>query len=235
MSFQVWGVMSSLGLQDMSEVEMSTNRVAKVRATDDLRGAIERYGFVGTMRLFRDLVLSKLICVKVRLIRHPYYFRGIRAIDFGVGFTSGVGLRIDAFGNGPHQVQFGSNVQVGDYVHIGAVESVRIGNNVLMASKVYISDHDHGTYSGDGFPVSLPTELQSEKLLLVAPVCIGNNVWLGEGVCVLKGVSIGDNSIIGAASVVNKSIPPNSIAVGIPAKVVKHFDFELNMWVPVRG
>ncbi len=219
----------------MSGMEKSANRAVKVRATDDLRGAITRYGLVGTLRLLRDLILSKLISCKVRLIRYPYYFRGVRAIDFGQGFTSGVGLRIDAFGTGPQQVSFGHHVQVGDYVHIGAVESVVVGSNVLMASKVYISDHDHGTYSGDGFPVSLPTELQSEKLLLVAPVRIGNNVWLGEGVSVLKGVTIGDNSIIGAASVVNHSIPPNSIAVGIPAKVIKQFDFDLKTWVSVRG
>ena len=219
----------------MRGIDLSTNRAVKVRATDNLKGALRRYGFLGSLRLLRDVVLTKCISVNVRLIRYPYYLRGISAIEFGKNFTSGVGLRIDAFGEGLHQVKFGGNVQVGDYVHIGAVESVEIGNNVLMASKVYISDHDHGTYSGDGFPVSLPTELQSEKLLLVAPVRIGNNVWLGEGVCVLKGVHIGDNSIIGAASVVNKSIPPNSIAVGIPAKVVKQFDFDSKTWVSVHG
>jgi len=218
----------------MSEIEVSVNRAAKVRVTEDLRGALHRYGVLGSLRLLRDIVLTKSLSLKVRLIRYPYYFRGISAIEFGKNFTSGVGLRIDAFGEGVQQVKFGSNVQVGDYVHIGAVESVEVGNDVLIASKVYISDHDHGTYSGDGFPVSLPTELQSEKLLLVSPVHIGNNVWLGEGVCVLKGVSIGDNSIIGAASVVTKSIPPNSIAVGIPAKVVKRFDFDLKVWTSVR-
>ena len=214
---------------------MSASRVARVGATNNVRRALQRYGFLGGFRLLRDIVLTKCISLNVRLIRYPYYFRGVSAIDFGKNFTSGVGLRIDAFGEALHQVKFGSNVQVGDYVHIGAVELVEVGNNVLMASKVYISDHDHGTYGGDSYPVSLPTELQCEKLLLVSPVRIGNNVWLGEGVCVLRGVEIGDNSIIGAASVVNKSIPANSIAVGIPAKVVKQFDFDSKKWVSVRG
>ena len=160
--------------------------------------------------------------------------RGVQGIEFGEGFTSGVGLRIDAFGSEAKQVSFGKNIQVGDYVHIGAVLKVEIGDNVLMASKVYISNHDHGTYGGDGFPISLPTQPQSEKLLLASPVRIGNNVWLGENVCVLKGVEIGDNSIIGACSVVNKDIPPNSIAVGVPAKVIKRFSFDTNVWVSTR-
>lgn len=216
----------------MNKMDMRRTHIAtQVRIGSDPRDVIRRYGWFGSVRLLRDVVLSKCISLSVRLIRYPFYFRGRDGIDFGLGFTSGVGLRIDAFGEDKHQVKFGQNVQVGDYVHIGAMKSIEIGDNVLMAGKIYISDHDHGTYGGDDFPVSLPSELQSKKLLLVAPVRIGNNVWLGEGVSVLKGVSIGDNSIIGAASVVNQSIPPNSIAVGIPAKVVKQFDFDLKMWV----
>ena len=56
------------------------------------------------------------------------------------------------------------------------------------------------------------------------PVAIGNNVWLGSRVVVLKGVNIGDNSVVAAMSVVNKSIPANSVAAGVPAKVVRIFD-----------
>lgn len=192
---------------------------------------LKRYGFLGSLRLFRDLILSKCISLQVRLIRYPYYFRGARHIHFGRGFTSGVGLRIDAFGKQAMQVQFGDNVEVGDYVHIGAVKNVIIGNNVLMGSKVYISDHDHGIYRGAPEHVSGPTEIQSQKILQILPVKIGNNVWLGENVCVLKGVEIGENSIIGAASVVTKSIPANSIAMGSPARVVKQYDFNLKEWI----
>lgn len=217
-------------MTDINAKEVST---AQVLATDNIWVALQRYGFLGGLRLLRDIALSKFISSKVRLIRYPYYLRGSAHIDFGVGFTSGVGLRIDAFGKFSHQIKFGVNVQVGDYVHIGAVDSIEIGNNVLMASKVYISDHDHGCYGNDGSQASLPSELQSQKILSTSPVCIGNNVWLGENVCVLKGVVIGDNSIIGASSVVNKSIPANSIAVGIPARVIKNFDFDRNVWVSV--
>jgi lipopolysaccharide O-acetyltransferase len=192
---------------------------------------LRRYGFLGSLRLIRDLILSKFVSHRVRLIRYPYYFRGARNIHFGRGFTSGVGLRIDAFGQKSNQVIFGDNVEVGDYVHIGAVDSVIIGDNVLMASKVYISDHDHGIYRGAPEHLSGPAEIQSQKILQTFPVKIGNNVWLGENVCVLKGVKIGENSIIGASAVVTKSIPANSIAIGAPAKVVKCYDFDLKEWV----
>ena len=156
-------------------------------------------------------------------------------MQFGSGFTSGVGLRVDAFGNAPNQVVFGNNVEVGDYVHIGALESVVIGDDVLMASKVYISDHDHGIYQGGTDIVSPANQTQAEKTLQISPVRIGNNVWLGENVCVLKGVEIGENSIIGASSVVTKSIPANSIAIGIPARVVKQYNIALKEWVNVDG
>lgn len=194
---------------------------------------IKRVGILGSYRLARDLFFSRIAYPGVRLIRMPWYIRGARYIRFGDQFTSGVGLRVDAFGEGRDQIVFGSSVQVGDYVHIAALQSVIIEDNVLMASKVYISDHDHGTYRGLGPQVTLPTHIQLEKPLQVNPVLIKKNVWLGEGVCILKGVTIGENSIIGALSVVTKSIPPNCIAIGSPARVIKRFDFSLQGWVTV--
>ena len=192
---------------------------------------IKRYGMFGSLRLARDLVFSRMLFPKVRLIRFPWYIRGAQYINFGVGFTSGVGLRADACGNRHDQIKFGRNVQVGDYVHIAAIDSVIIGDHVLMASKVYISDHDHGNYRGGGDGVSQPYQLQIEKPLQVAPVNIGRNVWVGENVCILKGVTIGENSIIGASSVVTKSVPADSVVAGNPAQILKRFDYTLSRWV----
>ena len=79
----------------------------------------------------------------------------------------------------------------------------------------------------------MPLLYVKERSLSSKSVIIKDNVWLGEHVSVLPGVTIGENSIIGANSVVTKSIPANSIAVGIPAKVIKQFNFETKRWEKV--
>lgn len=189
------------------------------------------YGIYGSLRLVRDLVLSRLFFPRALLIRFPWYVRGARNVYFGTGFTSGVGLRVDAFGSHGKQVVFGDFVQVGDYVHIAAFDSVIIGDHVLMASKVYISDHDHGAYREGCEDMTLPDQIQSQRALYVAPVKIGRNVWIGENVCILKGVEIGKNSIIGASSVVTKSVPEDSIVAGNPARIIRTFDYVSSSWV----
>ncbi|AZI43777.1 acetyltransferase [Deinococcus psychrotolerans] len=127
------------------------------------------------------------------------------------------------------RLTFGNNVSLNDDVHIACVSRVEIGNNVLMASKIYISDHNHGSYSGEhqDSPVLAP----GERHLGYAPVVIEDNVWLGELVSVLPGVTIGEGSIIGANSVVSRNIPPYCIAVGTPACVIKRYDFKFAQWI----
>lgn len=195
---------------------------------------IRRYGVLGSARLIRDLIGSRLFFSNVRLIRFPWYIRGGSNVNFGKKFTAGVGLRVDAFGEHRGQIVFGDCVQVGDYVHIASVNSVTFGDHVLIASKVYISDHDHGVYSGKSEYLTHPSQIQIGRPLANAPVKIGKNVWIGEGVCILKGVEIGENSIIGASSVVTKSVPADSIAVGNPARVVKQFSHSQLRWVNLR-
>ncbi|MBV5329879.1 MAG: acyltransferase [Chlorobium sp.] len=111
------------------------------------------------------------------------------------------------------EIFIGDNASIQPYLHIGAATTLRIGKNVLMASHVYITDHDHVFLDSD-----LHVGLQP---LDVATVEIGDYVWLGENVVVLKGVTIGNNAIIGANSVVTKNIPPFAIAAGSPARVIR--------------
>ncbi|MFV8327792.1 DapH/DapD/GlmU-related protein [Flavobacterium sp. ZS1P14] len=193
---------------------------------------IKRYGISGGARLLFSLIYTKLFFRQARLIRLPFDIRNKRFIEIGEGFTSGYGCRIEAFPLNDENkccIIIGKNVQINDYVHIGAVGSITIGDNVLMASKIYISDHNHGSYNDliSDHPMSLPMDRKAT----CKPVVIGDNVWLGESVCVLPGVTIGEGCVIGALSVVTKSIPPYSIAVGSPAKVVKEYDFEINKWI----
>ena len=120
-------------------------------------------------------------------------------------------------------------MQINDFVHINAVDCVKIGNNVLIASKVFITDLAHGSYRGDDNDSS-PEEIVINRKLSSKSVEIGDNVWIGELVSILPGVQIGKNCIIGANSVVTKSIPDNCIAVGNPAKIIKKYNFETKHW-----
>lgn len=192
------------------------------------------YSIFYKCRLTCYYILSKLLYHKVRLIRFPFDLRGREYINLGKNLTTGSYCRIEALysqemDNGEFKIIFGNNVQINDYVHISAIQQVVIGDNVLMASHVYISDNSHGYYNGGPYDSSpdIPPILRDYK---VCPVQIGNNVWIGEGVIIMPGVTIGDGAIIGAHSLVNKNIPEKCIAVGTPAKVIKKYNLDTKCW-----
>lgn len=171
------------------------------------------------------------LCVKnSRFIRFPFDIRGRKFIYLGVNLTTGVGCRFEAFSkDNKVTLFFGNNVQVNDYVHICAMKKVVIGNNVLMASHIYISDSSHGFYRGNTEDTS-PDIPPIERPYRVDPVKIEDNVWIGESVTMMPGVIVGRDSIIGSNSVVTKNTPPYTISVGSPAKVVKQYNFETKCW-----
>jgi lipopolysaccharide O-acetyltransferase len=195
----------------------------------------KRYGFYGSIRLLIDVINTRIFFSPSRIIRRPYYIRGKRFIKFGKGFTTGVGARLDVLTDKRNGflMEFGNNVQINDYVHIAAAESVKIGNNVLIASKVFITDHNHGNYGNTILPHCDPRVAPEERPLTKKPVIIEDNVWIGEFVSVLPGAIIKEGSVIGTMSVVTKTIPPYSIAVGVPARVVKTYNFQTNQWEKV--
>ena len=95
-----------------------------------------------------------------------------------------------------------------------ATRSVQIGNHVLIASNVLITDSDHVIEAG-GVPVT------RNGKFITQPVRIGNNCWIGQNAVILKGVTIGDHCIIGANSVVTHDVPSGCVAAGSPARVIK--------------
>jgi len=197
---------------------------------------LKKYGFLGSAKLVLSLIYTRIFFPGARLIRLPFDIRNSRFITLGKNFTCGFGCRIEAFPKHnlrKKNIKIGNNVQINDYVHIAAVDYIEIGNNVLLASKIFISDHNHGSYTleNSDAPDSIPELRQAAS----KPVFIEDNVWLGEMVCVLPGVTIGRGSVIGALSVVTKDIPPNCIAVGSPARIVKRYDFEKKIWVSVQN
>lgn len=194
---------------------------------------LNRYGFLGCWSLVYDKIFTSFFYKQAKIIRRPFECRGKKYISIGKGLSTGRYCRIEAYSEANDKVLFfGDNCQINDSVHIVAKQKIIIKDNVLIASRVFISDLNHGCYSS-GEP-SYPYDLVSERPLCSNPVIIGNNVWIGEGAIILPGVSIGDNSIIGANSVVSKSIEANTIYAGNPAVIIKKYNFETNEWDKVK-
>jgi lipopolysaccharide O-acetyltransferase len=164
------------------------------------------------------------------LLRRPFYVRSCGKLIVGRGFSAGPGLILDVLSKNA-TIKIGTNVKINHRAHIGAIDCVEIGNDVLFASNVFISDHSHGCYKGEiqDSPITPP----NHRPLVSAPVKIGNRVWLGENVCVLPGVTVGDGCIVGAGSVITTSIPENSIVAGAPARVIKVWNNDMQRWVKI--
>jgi len=110
-------------------------------------------------------------------------------------------------------IDIGADTILGHHCTIAARLSVIIGRDCLIGELVSIRDHDHASAH-----TGIPMRLQGEA---ISPVRIGNDVWLGAKVTVLPGVSIGDGAIVGANAVVTSDLPPGSVAVGVPARIIK--------------
>jgi len=123
-------------------------------------------------------------------------------------------------------LSIGSNCEFGYNNHIASIQSVIIGDFVLTANNVYISDNIH-----EYLDVNKPIIRQSIRFK--GAVNIGDGAWIGENVCII-GASIGKNSVIGANSVVTRDVPDFSVAVGSPARVIRRFDAELQKWVDCK-
>jgi acetyltransferase-like isoleucine patch superfamily enzyme len=158
-------------------------------------------------------------------IQRPICIKGGKYISIGKFFYSRSRLRIEAwdyykgFTYNP-KIIIGNNVIINFDCHIGAINEIRIGNNVLIASRVFITDHYHGEITNEALQ-KVPAD---RPLFSKGSVIIEDNVWIGEGAVILGNLVIGRNSIIGANAVVTKSFPANSVIGGIPAQLIKNLN-----------
>lgn len=189
-------------------------------------------------RIVNKIFNLTLICGRTDLDIDPSArIIGLCNIKIGKNFRSGKNLWLEAVASHGSKkynplIVIKDYVSFSDGVHIGATNYVEIGNHVLLASGIYISDHNHGLYSGEN--QSAPTEAPNHRTVNNdKDVIIEDNVWIGERVCILPGVRIGYGSIIGAGSVVTNDIPKNCIAVGSPARVIKKYDLASSKWLTV--
>lgn len=181
-----------------------------------------KLSFQSLLRIFYWTPLFKSQTVTTG--KQLYLYGGMPFMSGGIEISIGDNCRISAqstfsgrvSGERNAQLIIGNNVDVGWMTTIASGNKVRLGNNVRIAGRAFISGYP-------GHPVNAKQRAQGLPELdeQVADVILEDDVWLATGVSVMAGVTIGKGSIIAAGSVVTKSIPANVLAGGVPAKVIK--------------
>ncbi|MFL5350713.1 MAG: acyltransferase [Hyalangium sp.] len=157
-------------------------------------------------------------------------YRGSRRLHVGPGFRANrpdlleiadrcmlgahVSLQVSALSaqHPPGRIQLGAHVFLGAQCIVESTCSVSIGADTMLGPNCYINDTNHGMSLGTPMRLQLGT---------AGPVVIGEDCWLGAGVIVLKGVTIGRGTVVAAGSVVTRSLPENVVAAGVPARVLR--------------
>ncbi|UJA21849.1 acyltransferase [Thermoleophilia bacterium SCSIO 60948] len=111
-------------------------------------------------------------------------------------------------------VEIGAKTVFGQECTISAYQRVRIGEQCVIADRAMFIDFDHGVTE-----VERPIRQQG---IYKRDVVVGSNVWIGYGACILRGVSVGDNAIVGTSAVVTRDVPANAVVAGIPARVIRY-------------
>lgn len=187
-------------------------------------------------QFFRNLLLRRKFRVQKLAIGPRAHLRGLSRMSLGENFSAGEGLWLEAITHYASEkfspkLKIGNHVSISHWSHIACTHSVTIGDHVLIGSKVLITDHNHG-YFGQGAtsPMIPPAQRPLEQDRFVV---IESNVWLGDGVVVCPGVTMGEGSVAGANAVVTTDVPPFTLVVGVPAKPIRRYDQIEKRWVKV--
>jgi len=149
---------------------------------------------------------------------------GLAFVGPGVSFEIGRGARVvlgrwSWIGHGckirvhEGELRIGAKTVLGQECTISAFQRVEIGRECILADRVMLIDFDHGVVD-----VERPVRLQG---IYKRDVRVGHNVWIGYGACVLRGVEVGDNAILGTSAVVTRDVPENAVVAGAPARVIR--------------
>ena len=162
---------------------------------------------------------------KGSVILSPLHIDGAKNITIGentiIQYKSWL-VALPLTGENKANLKIGNGCAIGHFNEIYATKSIIIEDNVLTADRVYISDNLHGYEEID-------KPILKQPIKQIGTVRIGEGSWLGVGVCVL-GANIGKHCIIGSNAVVTHDIPDYSVAVGIPAKIIKRYSFSNAIW-----
>ena len=166
-------------------------------------------------------------------IARPRSLSNPQLIRFGRDVVARTGLIISPITR-HGQTQYTPRVEIGDgcylgrYCFLSCIDHILIGRNVVLSDYVYITDVTHGMTPGAGHILEQP-------LLSKGPVVIGDDCFLGYGVRVMPGVTLGRNCIVATSAVVTRSFPNFTMVAGIPAQPVKRFDPTTATWLPFEA
>ena len=163
------------------------------------------------------------------MIEYPAIIQDKSKIHIGSGTVILNNSRIQNYSDrcdGVGGIFIGENCYLGFHLSLLNSGKIKIGNSVLMAANVLISSENHGMDPESEIPYM-------DQPLLSCNVEICDGVWIGQNVCILPGVRIGVKAVIGAGSIVTKSVPDYCVAVGNPARVIKRYNFESHRWETV--
>lgn len=180
------------------------------------------------LKAFADLLYTFWISNNIRkvgkntLIRKGCYLVGGKYIELGDNIVigrHGVVTCWDSFSGVKFtpQIIIGNNTAIGEYCHISSINSILIGNGVLMGRGVTITDNSHGALITD--ENNIPPS--KREFYSKGGIIIEDNVWIGDKVSILAGVHISKGAVIAANAVVTKDVPENFVVGGVPAKVIK--------------
>ncbi len=158
-------------------------------------------------------------------IGRPLYISSLKQIEFGKKVRIYPGLRAEVI-NSNGKIIFKDNISVGQNLHIiSNDENLIIGNNVIISGNVFITNCDHSYEKLDTYIYDQP--------LVTKHTEIGDNTFIGYGAIIQAGTILGKNCIVGSNAVVRGNFPDNVVIVGVPAKIVKKYNKEKNVWEKV--
>ena len=162
--------------------------------------------------LKKELIQAKDLCFEFNNLKPSNRKGQIEILKKLLGKTKSK-FRIEQ----PFMCDYGYNIELGENFYANHNLIILDGNKVIFGDNVFIAPNC--AFYTAGHP--LDYETRNKGLEYAKPIKVGNNVWIGGNVCVMPGVTIGDNTVIGAGSVVTKDIPSNVVAVGNPCHVIK--------------
>lgn len=194
------------------------------------------------MKKIKQMAKNILTCIYHPIVSVNFLLRGSRNFVIGPQMTIntlnkfyiGIGVSIGRNSRfllvkNYHGASYNPRIMIDDGVCIGnrfsalSAAPIHIGKNALIASDVLITSENHGMNPE-------VSESYADIPLTVASVELGDGCWIGEKVCILPGVTIGERSIVAAGSVVTKSVPSYTIVGGVPAKILKRYSFKTHSW-----